>query len=76
MTKLLDQAVEAARGLPADAQDEIAGLVLRLARGDEPPSVALSQEERSVVAVSRAAAERREFASDEQVRDVWAKHGL
>ena len=76
MTKLLDQAVEIARGLPPDAQDEIARLVLRLAGGDEPPPVALSREERTAVAASRAAAARGEFATDDQVRAVWAKHGL
>ena len=55
MTKLLDQALEAAR---------------------ESSVVALSTEERSAIAASKAAAARGEFATDEQVRSVWAKHGL
>lgn len=75
MTKLLDQALEIVRGLPPDAQDEIARIVLSLAQNSEPP-VALSLEERSALARSKTAAARGEFASDEQVRAVWAKHGL
>ena len=77
MTKLLDQALEAARHLPADAQDEIARIVLRFAdASDEAPSVMLSSEERTAIAASKAAAVRGEFATDEQVLAVWAKHGL
>ena len=39
-------------------------------------SVPLSPEEREAIAHSKAAAARGEFATDEQVRAVWAKHGL
>jgi hypothetical protein len=76
MTKLLDQALEAARSLPPDAQDDIARVVLQLAGEDGSAPVALPPEERLVIAVSKAAAARGEFATDEQVRAVWAKHGL
>ena len=77
MTKLLDQAVEAARHLPADSQDEIARIVLRLTgTSDEASLVMLSSEERASIAASKAAAARGEFATDEEVRAVWAKHGL
>jgi hypothetical protein len=77
MTKLLDRAVEAARSLSPDAQDEIARVVLRLAGTDDEASpVALSPEERAAVAASQAAAARGEFATDEQVRAVWRKRGL
>jgi len=75
MTKLLDRAVEAARNLPPDAQDEIARLVLQLAGNEEPP-IALTAEERATIALSKEAAARGEFATDEQVRVAWAKHGL
>jgi hypothetical protein len=74
MTKLLDDAVEAARGLPAAAQDDIARVVLRLAGTDEAPPVALSPAERAAIANSKAAAARGELATNEQVRAVWAKH--
>ncbi|MGO9234023.1 MAG: hypothetical protein ACLP4V_08065 [Methylocella sp.] len=75
MTKLLDRAVEAARNLPPDTQDEIARLVLQIA-GDEGPPIALTAEERAAIALSKEAAARGEFATDEQVRAAWAKHGL
>jgi hypothetical protein len=77
MTALLDQALEIARHLPADAQDDIARIVLRLAGADdEALPVALSPEEHAAVAASKAAAARGEFATDAQVRAVWAKHGF
>jgi hypothetical protein len=75
MTKLLDQALEAVRGLPPDAQDDIARVLLQLAGNDTEP-VALSTEERAAITASKAAAERGEFATDEQVRATWSKHGL
>ncbi len=76
MTKLLDQALAAVRGLPADAQDHIARVVLRLSGADDEPPVSLTPEEQAAIAASKAAAARGEFANDEQVQTVWAKHGL
>ncbi len=71
MTKLLDQALEVVRVLPADAQDDITRILLQLTGTDTAP-VALSAEERAAIAASPAA--NGEFATDEQVRAVWAKH--
>jgi hypothetical protein len=77
MTKLLDEAVEAVRRLPSRDQDDIARAIMQLAGSDMPAApVSLSPEEREAVARSKAAAGRGEFATDEQVRAVWAKHGL
>jgi hypothetical protein len=76
MTKLLDRALEAARNLPPAAQDDIARLVLRLAGADNEPPVPLTPDEQAAVAGSKAAAARGEFATDEEVRAVWSKHGL
>ena len=76
MTKLLDQALEAVRDLPPDVQDDIARIVLELAGSADLAPVALSPDERAAIAKSKAAAARGEFASDEQVRSTWAKHGL
>jgi len=76
MTKLLEQALEAARSLSPDAQDNIARVVLRLAGADEEPPVTLAPDERSAIANSQEAAARGEFATEEQVRAVWQKHGL
>ncbi|MGH7226581.1 MAG: hypothetical protein ACRELF_25475 [Gemmataceae bacterium] len=76
MTKLLDDALEAARNLPPDDQDSIARVVLRLTGMDDEPPVELSTDERAAIAASKAAARRGEFATDDQVRATWAKHGL
>jgi hypothetical protein len=76
MTKLLEQALEIARNLPSDAQDDIARVVLQLAGADDVPPVTLSNDERTAIAASREAAGRGEFATDAQVRATWAKYGL
>ncbi|MGB9647703.1 MAG: hypothetical protein WCB44_21665 [Stellaceae bacterium] len=74
--KTSHQALAAARGLPADAQDDIARVVLRLSGADDEPPASLTPEEEAAITASKAAAARGEFATDEQVRTVWAKHGL
>jgi hypothetical protein len=76
MTRLLDQALEAARNLPSTEQDAIAHIVLRLAGADDEQPAPLTADERAAIAASKAAAARGEFATDEQVQAVWAKHGL
>ena len=76
MTKLLDQALEAARSLPSDAQDDIARVVLQLAGSDAAAPIVLSADERKAIEKSKAAAARGEFAPEEQVQAVWAKRGL
>ncbi len=75
MTKLLEQAVEAARALPPAMQDELARVLLQFA-GEDQPVIQLTAEERAALDLSQAAAARGEFATDDQVRAVWAKHGL
>jgi predicted transcriptional regulator len=75
MTTLLDRAMEAARRLAPEMQDEIAQLILRIAVVEEEP-VALTAEERAAIAKSQAAAARGEFATDDEVRAAWAKHNL
>ena len=76
MTRLLEQAIQAARSLPPSSQDDIARIVLQLAGGDSEPPVPLTREEQDAIAVSRAAAARGEFATEEQVRAAWAQHDL
>lgn len=75
MTKLLDQALEMARSLPAEMQDDIARIVLQLA-GSDDDVVPLTDAERAAIERSKAAAARGEFATDDEVRAVWAKQGL
>ncbi|HTV46070.1 MAG TPA: hypothetical protein VMF05_12205 [Stellaceae bacterium] len=76
MTELLDRALAAVRTLPPEAQDDIAHIVLRLAGADDEPPASLTPDEQAVIAASKAAAARGEFATDEEVRAVWARYGL
>jgi ABC-type uncharacterized transport system involved in gliding motility auxiliary subunit len=75
MTELLERAVKATRNLPATLQDDIARVMLALA-GEEQPVVQLTAEEELSFSESLAQAADREFATDEQIRAIWAKHGL
>jgi hypothetical protein len=75
MTKLLEQAVETVRGLPPEVQDELARVLLQLA-GRDQPVVQLSAADEASLAESLAQADRGEFATDEQVRAIWAKYDL
>ncbi len=76
MTKLLDQALEAVRILPPDAQDDIARIVLELAGQERATPATLTADESASIAASKAAAARGDFATDEEVRSIWAKYGL
>ena len=73
MPDRLDQAVEAARDLPKEVRDEIAHEVIRLASEARVP-YQLSEEEIASMAESRAQAARGEFATDEEVEAILAKH--
>ena len=77
MTELLQKALEAVRQLSAGDQDEIARAMLALAGANtDGDPVALTADERAAIARSKAAAAQGEFATEDQVRAVWAKHGL
>ncbi|WBU29235.1 hypothetical protein OOZ54_21620 [Rhodopseudomonas palustris] len=75
MTKLFEQAIETVRGLPAEQQDALARLLMQFAAVDQP-ALELSPHEAASFEESLAQAERGEFATEEQVRAIWAKHGL
>ncbi len=75
MTKLFEQAVATVSALPDDMQDELARVLLELAGVEQPPYEPTPEEEADLQA-SIAEAERGEFATDEEVRAMWAKHGL
>jgi hypothetical protein len=62
MTKLLDQALDVLRGLPPQAQDDVARILLQLARDDDSELVTLSPDERTTIAISKAAAARDGFS--------------
>ena len=75
MTDLLEEAVATARGLPPEKQDEMARVILALA-GDERPAYQLTPAEEAEEAEADAAEARGDFATDKEVRAIWAKYGL
>ena len=75
MTDFLERALATARTLSPDMQDDIVRMALRCAGEDQPVFQLTPDEERSF-AESRSQASRREFALNEEVRAVWAKHGF
>ena len=75
MTSLLDQAVDTARSLPVQRQDELAQIILFFAK-NQLETVKLSDEDDKELSLSVACAERGEFASSEDISNMWAKHGL
>ncbi len=74
MTELLEQAIATVSTLPDEQQDELARVLLQLAGMEQPP-YSLTSEERADVDASMGEAERGEFATDEEIRAIWAKHG-
>lgn len=73
MTDLLEKAVETARSLAPDLQDDLARVVLALAGGGEPV-VDLTPEEEADLEDAMAEMARGEFATEEQVKAVFAKY--
>ncbi len=75
MTDLLDKAITAARNLPPEVQDAIARMVLSYA-GEEQAVYRFTPEEEAEQDEADAAEARGDFATDEEVRAIWAKYGL
>lgn len=75
MTQLLEQAFNAVAGLSEEEQDKLARVMLQLAGVDQPP-LQLTPEEEADLAEADAEIGRGEFATIEEVRAMWAKHGL
>ena len=74
MTRLLQEAVAVVSALPDDVQNEFAAILLQMAGVEQPP-IQLTAEEEADLDASLAEAERGEFATDEEVRAIWAKYG-
>jgi hypothetical protein len=75
MTRLLEQAFSTVAALPDARQDELARILLQLAGIDQPP-IQLTPAEEADLAEAEAEIERGEFATAEDVRAMWEKHGL
>jgi DNA-binding transcriptional regulator YdaS (Cro superfamily) len=72
MTKLLEQALEAVRRLPAENQDEIARAMLALAGEDSEPEL-IDPAHLPDVLESLAQAKRRQFATDADVEAAFRR---
>jgi len=75
MTKLLEQGIEAVRGLPADRQDMAGELLLGLA-GAVQAGYELTPEQIADLKIALAQADRGEFATDDELNADWKKFGL
>jgi hypothetical protein len=73
MTELMEQAVAAIGKLPPETQDDLARLMLSLAR--EAP-VALTPDESAAIAEAEAEIARGERVSPEALQTFWRSHGL
>jgi predicted transcriptional regulator len=71
MTELLEQAIEKVRRLPAEDRDAVA--VLSMA--EEMP-VALDPETRAAIREGLEQARRGEFVPDEEIDELWKRHGV
>ena len=75
MTELLEHAVETVRTLPPEAQDAVARFLLQFVRDDEPV-IQLTPEEEADLAAADEEIARGEFATDEEMSAILAKHSL
>ncbi len=74
MTKLLDIAIEAAKDLPAEMQDEVAGILLSFMGTDKGEVYQLTPEEEADLAEADREIERGDVVDEEDVRAVLAKY--
>jgi len=76
ISKRLEQALDAVRGMRPDQQDLLAVELLERAQALMQPPTKLSPQERAELEAELAAARRGELASDAEVAAMYAKHGL
>ena len=76
ISKRLKQAFDVVRALPLDQQDLVAVEMLERAQALTRPPTELTPEECAELEAELAAARRGEFATDEEVAAMYAKHGL
>ena len=73
MLEAFERAVAEAERRTPEMQEDHARLMM-LYLGEEQPVVDLTPEQEAAVLRSRDAARRGEFASDEEMNAIWAKH--
>ena len=75
MSKLLEQGIDAVRELPEESQD-LAGEPLLAIAGRKRGQLQLGAEQIEKVKIGFAEAERREFVTEDEMRETWKKFGL
>ena len=75
MTDLLDKAMAKARDLAPEMQDEIARMMLAFV-DEDTPLYRFSPEEEAEQDAADAEEASGEYATDAEVRAIWAKHDL
>jgi predicted transcriptional regulator len=75
MTKVLEDAIEKVRKLPQDRQAYVAEVLEQIAAAGSDPFI-VPETHRAAVLKGLREAERGEFASDEEMADLWKKCGL
>ncbi|CAM3072881.1 MULTISPECIES: hypothetical protein [Methylobacterium] len=75
MTELLDRAVQTARALSSEMQDEIARMVLAYA-GRDDAVIALTPDEEADLIEAQAERARGDFATEAEVEAVLSKYRL
>jgi predicted transcriptional regulator len=75
MTKALEDAIEKVRKLPEGRQAYVAEVLEQIAAAGSDPFI-VPETHRAAVLEGLREAERGEFASDEEMADLWKKCGL
>ncbi|MGE3987307.1 hypothetical protein [Pseudorhodoplanes sp.] len=73
MTKLLEQAFERARALPADEQDALAAVLLSMTEGGVG-IVPLDDEARAAIREGLEQARRGEFVPAAEIESIWKRY--
>jgi len=75
MTKVLEDAIEKVRRLPEDRQAYVAEVLEQIAAAGSDVFT-VPEEHRAAVLEGLGQADRGEFASDEEMAELWKKYGL
>jgi len=74
MTKLLEEGIKAVQELPEDRQNDAGEMLLAIAGNST--RYQLTPEQIEDVKLAMAETDRGEFATDQEVADMWKKFGL
>lgn len=74
MTRLLELAVEAARQLSPEEQDELARTIMEIVQGGEEGVYVLSEEDEAAIEMGLAEADRGEFVTEDELNAILNKY--